>query len=347
MLNKLLIIGTVPDIKNSSTYGGITTLMQNFIDYCHERSYKYLHINTGYSKYPVLNLLYFCVYFLWGLISSKIIMYNLSRKGVFIMFYYTAPLCFALGKKVVFRKFGGYFLGQLSDCDPRKRKRILALLERTDAIFVETKELYEGLKIQLKHNDHIHLFPNCRKPSALSLIERQIFRKRFVFLSRVEEAKGIDLLLTVADRLPEDYTIHIYGPIIDAKYADPGYFSGHKAKYMRALKTEEVLNTLQAYDVLVLPTSWQTEGYPGIIVEAMSIGMPVIATSIGGIPEMIQHGKNGILIRKDDEEALLSAILHFDVVQHHAMSEEAINSFHTNYNSDVINENIYRLMMNL
>lgn len=347
MSKRILIIGAVPHPDDLSSYGGVTTLMQNFLDYCKTNNYNYRHIDTLKYKKRFANLFHLGVRFIGGILSSDVIMYNVSRNGAFTLFIHTAPICYALKKKVVFRKFGGYFLGQLEECNPTKRKKMLELLEKANLVFFETKVLIDGILPLFRRREHIHWFPNCRKPSDVGLVTEHSFQKRFVFVSRVEECKGVDMLLDVAERLPEDYTVHIYGPVIDAKYADPDYFAGRKAKYMGALKTEGVLSTLKEYDVLVLPTCWQNEGYPGIIVEAMSVGMPVIASEIGGIPEMIKHGKNGLLIKPGNAEELLGAILNFHEDMYRTMSNEAIGNFNEYYNSDVINEKVYQLMINL
>lgn len=342
---KILIIGAVPHPDDLKTYGGTTTLMQNFIDYCNEHRYSYQHIDTLKYKNKWKNMFYFVFAFLCGVLTCKVVMFNLSRNGVFTLFYNVAPICYALRRKVVFRKFGGNFLGQLEACPQSKRLRLVRLLNRASVIYFETKYLIQESPNLFRFPQRIMWFPNCRKPCE----EREIhsFRKRFVFVSRVEECKGVDRLLTVADRLPDDYVVHIYGPIVEEKYLRADYFSGHKAKYLGALKTEGVLSTLKEYDVLVLPTSWQTEGYPGIITEAMSVGLPVISTRIGGIPEMITEEENGILVPPTDVDSLYNAIVSINEDNYRTMSDNAFKQFDDNYNSDTINEKVYRTMINL
>jgi glycosyltransferase involved in cell wall biosynthesis len=56
---------------------------------------------------------------------------------------------------------------------------------------------------------------------------------------------------------------------------------------------------------MVLPS--HTEGFPNVILEAMSHGLPVVATSVGGIPEILENG-GGIVIPPKDTEALKSAM---------------------------------------
>ena len=60
-------------------------------------------------------------------------------------------------------------------------------------------------------------------------------------------------------------------------------------------------------DVTVVPSLWE-EAFGLIIIESMAAGVPVIASNVGGIPDIIAHEKNGILVPRGDAEELASAI---------------------------------------
>lgn len=66
-------------------------------------------------------------------------------------------------------------------------------------------------------------------------------------------------------------------------------------------------NYLQQCDILVIPSV--KEGVPYVLLEAMAAGLPIIATTVGGISEIIQSGMNGILIPPRDPEALAQQLI--------------------------------------
>ncbi|MEJ2721279.1 MAG: glycosyltransferase, partial [bacterium] len=104
----------------------------------------------------------------------------------------------------------------------------------------------------------------------------------------------------------ESATLDVYGPFFDG--LDESLFQpGARAEYKGLLDPGEVIDTLRKYDAVILPSKARSEGYPGVILEAYSIGLPVIASAVGGIPEIVDD-RCGILIEPGDEEALLSAM---------------------------------------
>ncbi len=69
---------------------------------------------------------------------------------------------------------------------------------------------------------------------------------------------------------------------------------------------ENIHDYYQIIDLLVLPSL--SEGLPNTVLEAMSFGIPVLATSVGGVPEVIGN-ENGVLVRPNDSEALSDAMI--------------------------------------
>ena len=70
---------------------------------------------------------------------------------------------------------------------------------------------------------------------------------------------------------------------------------------------EDALSFLAAFDIFVLATHW--EGLPLVILEAMAQGLPVVATAVDGVPEVIQHGETGLLHAHENDEELAGHLL--------------------------------------
>jgi glycosyltransferase involved in cell wall biosynthesis len=71
---------------------------------------------------------------------------------------------------------------------------------------------------------------------------------------------------------------------------------------------KDVTRLLAASDIFVLPTL--TEALPTVLAEAMAAKLPIVASRVGGIPEMINEGENGCLIEPEDLTGLAAACIH-------------------------------------
>ena len=67
-----------------------------------------------------------------------------------------------------------------------------------------------------------------------------------------------------------------------------------------------MLRILFAADAALLSSRW--ENFPHLVVEALAVGTPVIATAVGGVPEVVRDGENGLLVPAGDPDALAAAI---------------------------------------
>jgi glycosyltransferase involved in cell wall biosynthesis len=72
---------------------------------------------------------------------------------------------------------------------------------------------------------------------------------------------------------------------------------------------DDIEDIMQIFDLLVLPSL--NEGMGRVVVEAMAAGKPVVASNVGGIPDLVKHGQSGFLVPPADEDALVEAIVHF------------------------------------
>jgi glycosyltransferase involved in cell wall biosynthesis len=80
-----------------------------------------------------------------------------------------------------------------------------------------------------------------------------------------------------------------------------------RAKVHMAGFREDVPACIAAMDVVVLP-SIKSDGVPQVILQALAMRKPVVASAVGGIPEVIQHQRTGLLVPANDPQALAEAI---------------------------------------
>ena len=140
-----------------------------------------------------------------------------------------------------------------------------------------------------------------------------------LFVGRLEQRKGIDVLLEVVPelcaRFPHvefviagDDTIPVDGTTTYRKIFEAGNpeLTGASVRFLGRV-SEEMLRTLYAScDIFVAPSRFESFGL--IYVEAMIYGKPVIGCEVGGIPEVVADGVNGILVQPGSGEALKAAI---------------------------------------
>ena len=336
---KILLIGgiTWPGTANPR-FGGTTVLMDNLIEYCKDHQIPHVVIPTNkyYGRFKgIRNLILMVCKFLHYSHRGDVAMINVSsRVGIITLFplvYILSRLC---GMQTVCRQFAGNIHRYL-DAKSYRKRIALHFLKKTKVSFFETEELLSWFK---RNGYEAEWFPNVRNSNEYTV--SPTFNKRFVFVAQLYEEKGVDIILRLSNRLPDDYSFDIYGPLVDPKYNEE-YFHNYRARYCGVLKPEDVVRTLSQYNIMAFPTFWPAEGYPGVIIEALSIGMPVISTKTGGIPEMIENGKNGLLVNIKDEEAFEQAIRSVDHISYTSLRKEAEKKFDS-YNADMVNPRIIK-----
>ncbi len=337
----LLLIGGLPNKTKKLGYGGATVLMQNFVDFLSEKSIKFKFVQT--NKYfnkdgkpnGLLNKIYFILRFLFLLPWCDVVMFNFSDHATVSMYPKLVSVAKMLHKKVVFRKFGGSLEKYLTDKNEAIKENTFRAIDKADLVLLETNDSINNIS-KFAPNPQIVKFPNVRNKTDLRC--KKEYNKKFVFISHILDEKGVGDILSVAKNLPKDYQITFYGPIKEEKYFDFDW-SSFNVRYGGLLNSEEVLKCLSESNVLLLLTSYR-EGQPGIIIEAMSVGVPCISTNVGGIPELVENGHNGILIEPGDLNALEDAMLLISQDSYEAMRKNAFEIFTENFEAERTNNRI-------
>lgn len=182
---------------------------------------------------------------------------------------------------------------------------------QTDKIIVPSHYLADRVrrwgvpknKISVIHNSVPEIGPVAPVSTPLTS------RVKLVTAGRLVSWKCIDSIIEAVGRM-DDVGLLICGDGPERTHleqlaknlgvTDRIYFAGQRNR-------KAALALMAGCDIFVLASTY--EGLPHVVLEAMSLGLPVIATSAGGIPELVQDGKTGILIEGGDAEALRAAVL--------------------------------------
>ena len=129
-------------------------------------------------------------------------------------------------------------------------------------------------------------------------------------VGRLSRAKGLDILLTAVTRVANDapglrLSIAGEGELQDELLALRGQL-GLDDRVALLGFCGDVSSLMAASDVFVMPSLW--EGLPIALLEAVAAGLPVVATAVGAIPEVITNGETGWLVPPGDAEALAGAL---------------------------------------
>ncbi len=122
----------------------------------------------------------------------------------------------------------------------------------------------------------------------------------------------------------------------------------HSNRILFAGSRPDVPDLISAMNVFVLASV--REGFPNVLLEAMGLGKPVVATRVGGIPELIDAGRNGILVPPRDAQALAKAVIHGlkDPLNASRLGNEARRTIRENFSLDrMVNqyETFYRSLI--
>ena len=321
-----------PRFGRNKKLGGVVVLFEELVSYSNMNNIDHMVIDTNLDNYS--NKIYgFCSVVIQFFISFNKVSY-VSLHGTARDFIYLAPIIVSISKvfkkSISLRKFAGNFYQIYLDSNWINKKSIRYVLNNADCLFFETNYLVDKFKC---FNANTFWWPNSR--SKANKVVSENFRKKFVFISQVKKSKGIYELVDAASRLDNSFEFDIYGPTFDEEIKIK-IAANSNTKYNGILLPEKVIDTLVNYDILILPTYHEGEGHPGIILEAFSLGMPVISTCWSSIPEIVQHNKNGLLVPVKDVDSLRKAVLHFDRDNYLDFRLNAIESFNQ-FDSEIVN----------
>lgn len=178
--------------------------------------------------------------------------------------------------------------------------------------FSEVRTVDESLSKEFGFTNNATL-PNFRVHDYVPEISNRGQGLRIVFMSRITTMKGTGTVFAIGkylrDKYSGDVTIDFYGQISEN---EEKFFSEVEANeiisYKGVLKPECIYTTLNEYDLLLLPTRYYMEGFPGAILDAYISGIPVLVSKWLFSAEFIEEGITGFTVDMDDVDGFCKII---------------------------------------
>ncbi len=198
-----------------------------------------------------------------------------------------------------------------------RRERLRHIFRHFDFIHTPSQFLKNACRQFGLENDECHVIRTGIRPFAVQRRKRYFKRRKFIrigFLGEIHERKGITHLLEAIALHQQN--VQAIQPAVTLKFGIYGRHFGDET-YAGMLKAMAVLNNVRYHgqfspedrtsifssiDLMVAPSLG--ENYPFVLREALYAGLPVAATRIAGVPEIVEHGRNGFLFEPGDVTAL-------------------------------------------
>lgn len=156
-------------------------------------------------------------------------------------------------------------------------------------------------------------------------------RLKILYAGRFDYQKGIDVLLDAVDGLDDRLSVRLVGDFaVDAHLRLRPLPEG--VQHVGWLDRDGVVAQMKSADILVVPSRW--EGFGLVAIEAMRVGVPVLATSVGGLTEILGNGRYGYLVQPEDSHALRQALERLDRPSLKRMGKAAQQHFLDTYTAE-------------
>lgn len=227
-------------------------------------------------------------YYRWAISSIDLLKANNITVNIsFFMHEYTKD-------KGRIQSFADPFLTELSPC--------------INKIFTDNATIVEDLKN--REGFDADKFSVHYQPVSLPMrTPKKVSNKKthkILWASRIAPQKRPDILKAISKQLPEGYSIDAYGRIEKSYYKD-SYFNGCKNISYKGVFSDISKLPLEEYDAYLYTS--QTDGIPNILLEISALGLPIIASKEGGVPDFVENKVSGRLVEFDNIKGYVDALV--------------------------------------
>lgn len=301
---KVLMIG--PD---RSVHGGISGVVNNYYDAGLDEKTELCYIGTmveGSKLRKLLQAFTALCRFACKLPLYEIVHVNVASDASFVRKSFFIRLAKLFGKKIVIHQHGGDFENYYAGLSDKGKRKVNKVLSMGDAFLVLAPAYQEFFQTALGRED-IVVFPDCINiPDAY---QKEYGQQKILFLGRLCRAKGIGELLNAVKNLHHQFPyMHLYLGGIWEDTELSGQIRGCEdyITWLGWVSGAEKEKYLKECDIFVLPSYF--EGQSVAILEAMTHYCGIVASEVGGIPQMILQDETGLFAKPRDTVSLQKAL---------------------------------------
>lgn len=302
---RVLMIG--PD---RGVHGGVSAVVNNYYEAGLDREIALRYLGTmvdGSKVRKLLRAMVSYIRFLVLLPSFDILHVNMAsdasyyRKKIFI------DTAFLFRKKIIIHEHGGDFFDFYHDrLNEKQKANLKRTLNKAEKFIVLSKQWYEFFKGLLDERKLVIMENGILLPEPA---KKRYDDHNLLFLGRICREKGIVELIEAVDHIRERIPdVHLY---LGGVFEDAGLkrLTEGKEDYITCpgwVGPDERKKLFEKCSIFVLPSYF--EGQPISLMEAMAEGLGIVASGVGGIPQIIENPKQGCLIEPKNEKALEEAL---------------------------------------
>ncbi|VXD11291.1 Glycosyl transferase, group 1 [Planktothrix serta PCC 8927] len=314
--NKVIMIG--PSLSEQGGMGTVETLIMNagYTGFTIKHIATWNGKSSSFAKLNQVKVFTIAFLTLLGYFSQNevdLVHLHISERGSIVRKGIIALTCLVARKPFIFHAHGCEF-HEFYEALPQLIQKLITALFRRSACLIALSESWRNYYLETCHlspekvivlNNPVILADEWQKDPHPEKL-------KFVFLGKINKRKGIYDLLRAFANLKPDYRNKVElvlagsGEVEEAQNLVTQLGIQEQISFPGWLDQQQRDKLLGESDVMLLPS--YNEGLPMAILEAMSWGLPVITTPVGGIPEVIEQGKTGLLINPGDIEQLTEAM---------------------------------------
>jgi glycosyltransferase involved in cell wall biosynthesis len=310
----ILMVGTDPCTK-----GGISTVVRGYTDAGlferYDVHYVVTHLDGNlFAKAAIALKGWFRVVVLLAILDAPLVHIHLSSRASFWRKFVVCVAARIARRPYVLHLHGSEFMQFYeAECGPL-RQRLVRVVFRGAALTLALSEQWRMNVQKICPEANVEVLPNSVSlPGAATLIQRNVESAELVvlFLGRLGTRKGVFELLEAFARVTPRFPMARLvcagdGAVEEAIERARSLKISQRVSCPGWLSADQVGEALRTAAVFVLPS--HAEGLPMALLEAMSWQLPVIATPIGGIPQVVTGGCNGLLVPPGDVDQLANAL---------------------------------------